>query len=316
MKLKHYLLLDPEPGVSGSGPTALERGDILPEDKDIDPENPDAEKVAADLTAELDADKETKDDKKPEKDSRIPASRHKEILEKEREKRADLERQLAQYQQGGRVADVNAQITAAEDAIAKMDVQYDQLITDGEMAKAAELKQKIRRAERDMNEAKSDMKIHAAEIRAVEGARYVSALERVESAYPQLNPDHDEYDEEIMAEVVELMDAYKTKGHTPTVALQKAVKALVAPRTSRQMQATSVKPQVTGADVAAERKAAAVGKTTKAVTSAPPSLSRAGTNHDSNGGGEYDAKRVMSMSQKEFAKLDEATLSRLRGDTL
>lgn len=315
MNLKHYLLLAPEPGDSGSGPTALERGDILPEEKDIDPENPDAEAAAATLAAELDADK----DKDPKKDSRIPAARHKEILEREREKRADLERQLAQYQNGKQVASVNEQITAAEDAIAKMDVQYDQLITDGHMTQAAELKQKIRRAERDMNEAKSDMKIHAAEIRAVEGARYHSTLERIESAYPELNPDHEDYDEGVMVEVVELMDAYKMKGHTPTVALQKAVKALVAPRTSRQMQATSVKPNVSGADVAAERKAAAVGKTARAAASSPPSLSRAGQNHDKHGASANEAAAIMSMSQeafKKFADSNPEALARLRGDTL
>lgn len=313
MNLKHYLLLAPEPGDSGSGPTPLERGDILPEDEDINPENPDAD--GSETKTGTGDDKEQKGEKKAEKDTRIPAARHKEILEKEREKRAELERQLAQYQSGKQVAAVNEQITAAEDAIAKMDAQYDQLLTDGEMAKAAELKQKIRRAERDLNEAKSDMKIKAAEARAIEGARYTTTLERVESAYPELNPDHDDYDADIMAEVVELMNAYKVTGLTPSQALQKAAKILVAPRTAKQEQATSVKPQVSERDVAAERKAAAVAKATKAAAAAPPSLNRAGQNHDVHGG-DIDAKRVIGMSQEEFAKLSPETLARLRGDTL
>ena len=114
-------------------PTALERGDVLPEDQDIDPEHPDAEVVAADLTSKLD---EEKSETEAKKDSRIPASRHKEILEREREKRADVERQLAQYQNGQQVASINTEITAMEDKVAQMEKEYANLLTDGEIDKA------------------------------------------------------------------------------------------------------------------------------------------------------------------------------------
>lgn len=316
MKLKHYLLLAPEAGESGSTPTALERGDILEEEKDIDPENPDAEAAADNLTSELDA---AKEDKEGKKDSRIPESRHKAILEKEREKRADLERQLAQYQNGQQVANVNEQITAAEDSIMKMERQHAELLTDGEIDKAVALMSDIRRAERQMAEAKSDMKIHAAEIRATERARYNTGLERIEAAFPELNPDHDDYNEELMAEVAELKDAYQMKGLTPTVALQKAVKALVEPRTTRQEMATSTKPQVSEKDIAAERKAAAVGKTEKATRTSPPNLSRSGIDSDRIGAGASEATALMKMSQAEFKKFSDSNpeaLARMRGDVL
>lgn len=166
-----------------------------------------------------------------------------------------------------------------------------------------------------MAEAKSDMKIHAAEIRATERARYSTSLERIESAFPTLNPDHDEYDEELMAEVVELKDAYQIKGFTPTQALQKAVKALVEPRTTRQEMATSSTPRVNDKDVAAERKKDAVGRTAAAVGKTPPSLARTGTDSDRMGG-PADIHAVMKMSQAEFAKLSEDQLAKLRGDTL
>lgn len=294
--------------------TALARGDILPE-QDIDPEDPDAELAAAELEKEL----EPKEDKEAKKDSRIPESRHKAILEKEREKRADLERQLAQYQNGQQVADVNQQITAAEDSIMKMERQHAELLTDGEIDKAVALMSQIRRAERDMAEAKSDMKIHAAEIRATERARYNTGLERIESAYPELNPDHDDYNEELMAEVAELKDAYQMKGHTPTQALQKAVKALVEPRTTRQEMATSSTPRVSDKDIAAERKKDAVTRTEKATRMSPPSLSRTGIDSDKLGAGSTEAQALMRMSQAEFKKFADANpeaLARARGDIL
>lgn len=297
-------------------PTALERGDILQEDKDIDPENPDAEAAAAALASTLDAEKTEvdADAKDPKKDTRIPLSRHEAVLNKERERRADLERQLAQYQNGKQVADINTEITAMEDKVLQMEKDYANLLTDGEIDKATAIMAQIRRAERDMAEAKSDMKIHAAEARATERARYSTSLERIEAAFPTLNPDHEEYDEAVMAEVVELKDAYQIKGFTPTQALQKAVKALVEPRTTRQEMATSSTPRVSDKDVAAERKKEAVGRTSAAVGKTPPSLSRAGADSDKMGG--LDARAVMGMSQADFAKLSEAQLSKIRGDTL
>lgn len=301
---------------------ALARGDILPtdaipEDKDKDPEHPDAQKVAEDLESKLDAEKEAedKDEKESKKDTRIPESRHKAILEKEREKRADLERQLAQYQNGKQVADVNQQITAAEDSIMKMEKEYANLLTDGEIDKATALMAEIRRAERNMAEAKSDMKIQAAEIRATERARYNTSLERIENAFPELNPDHDDYNEELMGEVAELKDAYQMKGLTPTMALQKAVKALVEPRTTRQEMATSATPRVSDKDVAAERKKDAVEKTSKAMEKQPANLNRAGVDSDKIGG-KRDINTIMNMTQKEFAALSEEDLAALRGDTL
>ena len=299
----------------------IDRGDdLIPpviEEIKADPAAVKDDPVVKELDAELDAkadDKGEPEDKK--KDSRIPLSRHKEILEKERAARTELEQKLAQYQQGGQIADVNAEITAAENNVIKLEKDYATLLTDGEIEKAAAVMNQIRTAERQMAEAKSDMKIHAAEIRATERARYNTALERVELAFPTLNPDHDDYDEEAMGEVADLKSAYEMKGLTPTAALQKAVKMIVEPRTTKQTAATETKPNVSEKDIAAERKADAVNKTVKAVTKTPPSLSKVGLDSDKLGGGKIDAAAVMAMSQKEFAGLSEATLAEMRGDTL
>lgn len=318
MKLKSYLLLAPEPGDSGSTSTALERGDVLPEDK-VDPSAESAAAAAAALEKDLEKETDPKDEKEPKKDSRIPLSRHEAVLNKEREKRADLERQLAQYQNGQQIANVNEQITAAEDSIIKMERQHAELITDGKVDEAVALMAEIRRAERGMAEAKSDMKIQAAEARATERARYNTSLDRVENAFPELNPDHEDYDEELMAEVAELKEAYQLKGHTPTQALQKAVKALVEPRTARQEAATTATPRVSEKDVAAERKAAAVDKAEKATRAAPPNLNRAGVDSDRLGIGSSEAQALMAMSQDEFKKFADnnpEALARARGDII
>lgn len=303
-----------------------DRGDdFIPTDDDApDNETLTAEKEAAARAAaeKLDAELEPKDEKEgdekpePRKDTRIPLARHKEILEKEREARAALETKLAQYERGSQLKDMNAELTAAENEILKMDKEYNQLLADGEIEQAAALMAKIRKTERDMAEAKSDMKIHAAEIRATERARYNVALERVEASFPVLNPDHESYDEALMTEVADLKDAYQMKGFTPTVALQKAVRALVEPKTTRQEIATTSSPRVNDRDVAAERKKDAVGRTVEAVKRTPPALTEIGRDSDKHGGGKLDAREAIKLSQREFAKLSEADLSRMRGDTL
>lgn len=323
MYLKRFRLYNTDDASGGSA--SVDRGDNLPETDPVDPEI--AAKAAADaaqaaLEAELAAEAaetagEDGDEAKPKKkDARIPLSRHEAVLNKEREKRADVERQLAQYQQGQQVANINTEITTLEDSVLSMEKEYAQLLTDGEIDKATAVMSKIRTAERNMAEAKSDMKIQAAEARNTERARYNIALERVEAAFPTLNEDHEDFDAEVMAEVVELKDAYQMKGFTPTQALQKAVKLLVEPRTTKQEVATTSTPRVGEKDVAAERKAAAVKKTSEALGKTPPSLSKAGVDSDKMGGGKLDARAVMNMSQKEFAALNEETLSQMRGDTV
>lgn len=311
---KFFRLCDPESDTGGT-----DRGDNLPEDNAVEViEDVKDDPKVKELKEEIDAEAEEAKDEEPKskKDSRIPLSRHKEILEKEREQRASLERQLAQYQNGQQVANVNEEITALENSVLKLEKEYANLLTDGEIDKATAVMQQIRKAERDMAESKSDMKIHAAEIRATERARYSTALERVEAAFPTLNPDHDDYDEAAMAEVADLKSAYEMKGLTPTAALQKAVKMIVEPRTTRQEVATSSNPRVNEKDVAAERKKDAVEKTVKAVAKTPPSLSRVGLDGDKLGGGANSAEAVMRMSQKEFAQLSEEALAKMRGDDL
>ena len=267
-----------------------------------DPEDPDADPEAA-----------GEGDKKREQ--RIPLSRHKDMLEKERAKRADLERQLSQFQRGTEVATLNEDITQAEDAILAMEKEYNNLLADGEMEKASALMAKIRRTERSIGEAKNDMKIAAAEARATERARFNIALERIESAYPQLNEDHEDYDEVLMEDVVDLKGAYERKGLTPTAAMQKAVTKLLGADTKRQEAALDTTPRVANKDVAAERKKEAVRKTMDAVGKTPPSTAKVGMDSD-KAGGALTAKDVMKLSQDDFKKLPDDVLASMRGDEL
>lgn len=321
---KFFRLQDDTPGASGSGP--VDRGDTLEPlvdtsvadaaaAKDVIKADADVKKLEEELEPKPDADAPAEgDDKK--KDSRIPLSRHEAVLNKEREKRKALEIQLAQYQQGAQVKTINADLTAAENKIVALEKEYATLLTDGEIDKAAAAMREIRKLDREITEANGDMKIAAATAAATENARYNTALDRIESAFPVLNPDHDDYDQDTENEVSDLAAAYQTRGMTPTAALQKAVKLIVGAEGGKQEAATTVKPQVDAKDVAAERKRDAAAAAAKAIGKTPASMDRAGQNSDKLGGGALSAEAVMRMSQKEFAGLSESDLSKMRGDAL
>lgn len=332
------LYMAPEPGDTGG-----DRGDdFTPTDPDAgkgaggDTEAATAAALEAKLTEEAAAAKATETageggegtdeekaaaaaDKTKGKDTRIPLARHKEVLEKERTVREGLERELAKYQKGAVVAEVSADITKLETSVGELEAKYNELISDGKTAEATKVMSDIRRTERELTEMKSDLKVEAATARAIETTRYFAALERVEASYPALNPDHEDYDPAVFAEVVEMKEAYQLKGYTPTQALQKAVAKELGAATAKQKDAVTVAPRVDATDAAAlaaaARKKAAVDKTVATVEKTPPSTAKVGLPSDAAGGG-LNAKALMSMDQESFSKVPEEVLARERGDIL
>lgn len=340
MKFRKFRLMDNADASGGGGVSDADqaklRGDFMPQDLDpVADEKAVAATAAADaaaaaLEAELaakgeakgektdaDPDPEAKgDDADPDKNKRIPLSRHKAILEREREQRTALETQLAQYQKGTEVAKTNESITEAEDEVLAKETKYTELLAEGKLADAAKVMAEIRAIERQIGDAKNDMRIQASEARAAERVRYSTALARIEGQYDVLNEDHDDFDPDQAKEVLDLKAAYQSRGMTPTDALQKAVKILLGAQTAAQKSAVDVTPRVTEKDVAAERKKDAVDKTVKAVGKTPPSTTKIGLDSDKAGGGAMQAEQVIKMPYKDFATLNEETLSQLRGDTI
>lgn len=296
---------------------AIARGDTLPDEDDLKNDPPDINdpKDTDPGPKDTDSDPKDEDDKpKAKGEPRIPLSRHKELLQKERTQREALERQLQNFQRSDQVADAHEELKKLEDNVLALEKQYNKLMADGETERAVEMMSKIRQAERQINETKSEARIAAATAQAAETARYDMALERIEESYPELDPNHDDHDPEKLADVAALMRGYRMSGMTPTQALQKAVKKLFPPTDRKQETATSVAPRVTEKDIAAERKKQAAAKTADTVKSQAPSLAKAG--EDNSRHVSLTAKDVMDMSQAEFAKLDEAALKKLRGDDI
>jgi hypothetical protein len=258
------------------------------------------------------------DGKKPAKDTRIPLARHKEVLERERTQREALQRELDTLRAGQAAAKTATDITASEEKVLTMEKEYLDLLAKGDVDKAAAKMAEIRRTERSIVQANATLETQAAEARAYERVKYDTTVERLEEAYPAINPDHPDFDKELTGEVVELRDGYLATGkYSRAEALQKACKTLLKTATKKQESAVEVDVRVDKdavAKAAADaRKATQVAKNLATADKQPANISTIGRDTD-KAGGELKIADVMKMSQKDFAAIGEADLSRLRGD--
>ena len=297
---------------------ASEKGDS--EGADDDDDDGAAADLAADLReivedpAEGAADAKDTGTPKAGKGKFIPLDRHEKLLKKERARREELEAQLSQSRAGQQMASVNEDMSRIEDTLVSMEEKYNDLLAEGDTKGAAALMTQIRRKNAELNALSAQHRDAEIMARAVEKVRYDEALNRIEEAYPELNPESDVYDEEIFQDVVDLMQAGRARGLPPTKALQRAVQRVMGADTTAQKRATTATPRVSESDVAAKRRAEAVKRNLGVAGRTPPASHRV-TAGDATGG-KLTPEAVMAMSDDEFAKLDEKTLSRLRGDIL
>jgi len=298
--------------------TSKARGDdFTPTEDDVPGEKPKEEKEESpteEKTAEEVAAEEEAAKAKAKKDTRIPLSRHEAILERQRKDMEALATELAKYKNGAVIAKTNEDLHALEVKLDGLDDEYAKLLMDGELEKAKAVRKEIRALTNDISDKRTDLAATAAESRAYERVRYDTAVERIEAAYPVLNQDDPAYDPERMKEVVELKGAYEALGLNPTDALQKAVRKEMGAASTRQEEATDVKPRPTKEEVEAQRKADAMKKNVDAARRTPADASKLGV--DTDKAGKVDAKALSKLSQEEFAKLGEDVLAKARGDEL
>lgn len=245
----------------------------------------------------------------------IPLDRHEKLLKKERERREALEAQLAASRAGQEVAKTNDVLGKIEDELVGMEKKYNELLAEGDTEGAAKMMTEIRRKNSELNSVANQQREAQIMAQAVEKVRYDEALDRIEEQYPALNPDAEEFDEDVYQDVVDLMQAGQRRGLSPTKALQHAVARVMGAETAAQKRVTTVQPRVDESQVAEQRRQEAVSRNLETARKQPPATHKAGQGNDSAGGA-LTAQRVMTMSEDEFAQLDEKTLSKLRGDSL
>ena len=243
-------------------------------------------------------------EEKPVKKPMVPKARLDEVLAKQKA----LQKQLDE---------INAEREKAEEAPEAYDfdakeLEYQNMVLDGETEKAVALRREIRKAERDAFEYEMRQEM----TQTVNQDRQMTALQQaanaMEEAYPVFDRNSDSYNEDMTNEVVELRDAFMMKGYEAVDALSRAVKYVVKDHDLDQVQESapslSAEPQKT--DELAKKRAQ-VSKKLKAADAQPPELP--GESSSAKGEKGWD---IASMTEEEFDALPEATLKRLRGDIL
>jgi len=276
--------------------------------------------AAEDDEKEIDKEKEgasneddAKEEGKNKKDSRIPLSRHKEMLDKSRAERDALAAEVERLKQGTRTAATSATIDATEEKLVSMEEKYTDLLGKGELTEATKLMTEIRKLERTISDTKSDAKALAASEAAYARVKYDTVLSRVEEAYPALNEDHEDYDDAAASQVVTLFNKLVKSGDDRASALQEAVKLVMPAISAKQKTAVDVDPRVSAEQLAKERKAEGLRRNVDAAKRQPADTNGVGINNDKGSIG-VSFKDVRDMSQASFAKLTEKELSALRGD--
>ena len=253
---------------------------------------------------EDEAEEEVVAESKSSKKQMVPKARLDEVLAKQKALQKQLDEMTAQNEKSAEAPD-------AYDFDSK-EVEYQNMVLDGETEKAVALRREIRKAERAQLEFEMRQEMN----QTVSQDRQMTALQNaaaaMEEAYPVFDSNSDVFDQEITNEVVDLRDAFILKGYDAVDALSKAVKYVVKDHDLDQAQESvpSLAGKAQKTDELA-RKRAQVSKKLRAAEAQPPELpGESSSNHGEKG------LDLSSMTEEEFAALPEATLKRLRGDIL
>lgn len=277
------------------------------------PEEPvgEAEEPAAEVEQPALADETpvTAQEPAPEEPKRhmVPKSRLDEVLAKQKALEKQLDDLRAQKQEPGEAPE-------AYDFDAK-EVEYQNLVLDGEAQKAAALRKEIRAAERAQLEYEIGSKIGESVSQSQQATALQQAASELENNFPVFDRNSDQYNEGYTQEVIDLRDAFIVKGENPVAALTKAAKFVLREYDLVDMGETAAAPALSGqaaprVDEVAKKRAE-VSRKLKAAEAQPPEMP--GESSSARGEKPLD---ILSMTEDEFNALPEATLKRLRGDIL
>ena len=281
-------------------PVAEESEETVAEEETEEPE----EEAEVEEEEEVEAKETPIPEEKPVKKPMVPKARLDEVLAKQKA----LQKQLDE---------INAANEKAEEAPESYDfdakeVEYQNMVLDGETEKAVALRREIRQAERAALEYEMRQEMN----QTVSQDRQMTALQQaanaMEEAYPVFDRNSESFNEEYTNEVVELRDAFMMKGYEAVDALSRAVKYVVKDHDLDQSaeEAPSLAGKARPVDEVAKKRAQ-VSKKLKAAEAQPPELP--GESSSAKGEKGWD---ISTMTEEEFDALPEATLKRLRGDIL
>lgn len=234
----------------------------------------------------------------------VPKSRLDEVLAKQKALQKQLDEQAQKK--------TEVLTEAPEYDFNVKELEYQQLVLDGEADKASSLRNEIRTAERSQMMFEVQQQMGQTVQQSQEVMNLQTAAKELETAYPILDENSQDFNEDIQKEVIDLRDAFVVQGYDAADALKKAATYTLAVKAPQTLQAIEDGPVTSNAETDAlntKKKKATVQKKMQAADSQPPDLK--GQSNSERGESNLD---LTALSEDEFNALPDETLRRLRGD--
>jgi len=242
----------------------------------------------------------------------VPKARFDEQLGKERLAREAAERRSAELE--ARLGQVSRSEDTAklEESVTAMEKMHAKLLLDGDHEKAADVMRDIRLTERRIALQENQERSAQSASETREAIKMDLAIERLESKYEVLSPESENYNQDLVEEVLGWQSVYMERYRlTPSAALTKAADKVMATQ-STPAAAEPAKGLSAGQPADTGRKQDQVARNL-AAAGAQPANTR-GVGQDSDKAGLTSKIDVSTLTQEDFAALPESMRAQLRGD--
>jgi hypothetical protein len=303
---------------------ALARGDVVAEEAPAEPQE--EEQLDLDLNAVPEGDEEAEpvaeaapakdDDEDAQKGHMIPKTRFDQAVQKERERAAQYERELKQYREREQQLAQAANFEQSQAQIKEMLKQHSSLLADGDLDKASEVMEQVLQLRDDMQNIRMQTQADNARNSAKIEVQYDATVQRLETEYPEINPDSDSFDQDAVRRVQMMVTGImQNEGKNPAQALMEATDILLKPAKLARGETLRDKPSQEAVESGLRRTQQQIDKNLKAAEQQPPTTREVGADHDKTGG-VMDADMLAGMSFDEFMNVPDSELAKLRGDFL
>lgn len=248
----------------------------------------------------------------------IPKARVDEMLAKERERAEAAERRAAEMARQSKREETQVTIQDLELKIKEARKAERAALLDGDVDKAEEFSAQRDTLNRQIARIENSAQTTEVSAQTIEQIKVDTTIERLHETYPQLDENSDEYNEELVVDVLDKRDGLmRREGLSMSAALSKAAKIVMARQKAMEAEPegeATPKGKTLADGQKVDRKAAAVAKNVAAAAAQPPSMKNAGMDSDKSGA--KGLPDITKMSTDEFDALPEATKARLMGDVL
>ena len=159
----------------------------------------------------------------------VPKSRLDEVLAKNKA----MQKKLQEVTE----AEQKALENAPEYDFNAKEVEYQDLVLNGETEKAVELRNEIRNAEKEQFMFEVQAKMGQTVQQSQEMTELQAKAAEIEATFPVLNENSADFDADLQAEVIDLRDAFTVQGYSAADALAKATNYYFSSKTSRLITA-------------------------------------------------------------------------------